>query len=258
MSRFGNLEFDGRSEERPAQRPRLPRDEAHYLAEAQTAFENGTFEQALRLFARVIEFNPHNPTAWAGQVRMLIELGEFQEAALWADKALERFPQEAELLAAKGVALGRLGDLEGALAFSDAAMGERGDAPYIWLSRADVLLACAEKRADFCFDKAFSLAPDDWFVRWLAARIRAYYRQFALALKWLQQAVEWNATHFRLWLELGECQQAMGLTGPAHQSFAHARELNPDCDAARAGLRRLEQAGPAERIRSWWQRIFRT
>ena len=36
-------------------------------------------------------------------MRMLIELGEFREAKLWADKALERFPHEPELLAAKAV-----------------------------------------------------------------------------------------------------------------------------------------------------------
>ena len=32
--------------------------------------------------------------AWTGQVRMLIELGEFREAKLWADKALERLLEE--------------------------------------------------------------------------------------------------------------------------------------------------------------------
>ena len=36
-------------------------------------------------------------------MRALIELEEFQEAKLWADKALERFPNEPELLAAKAV-----------------------------------------------------------------------------------------------------------------------------------------------------------
>ena len=85
---------------------------------------------------------------------MLIELGEFREAKLWADKALERFPNEPELLAAKAVALARSGDLQGALSFSDASIEERGDTPYVWLARGDVLLARAEARADYCFEKA--------------------------------------------------------------------------------------------------------
>src|SRR5439155_2594663 len=182
--------------------------ELHYLGEAGAAFENANFELALRLYSKVLEFNPQNVAAWTGQVRMLIELNEFKEAKLWADKALERFPHDPELLAAKAVALARAGDVEGAILFSDAAIEERGDTPYVWLARGDVLLARNERRADYCFEKALLLAPRDWFVAWLAARIRYFYEHFALALKLLQQAIEWNAAHFRLWLELGQCQQA--------------------------------------------------
>ena len=158
---------------------------------------------------------------------MLIELGEFREAKLWADKALERFPNEPELLAAKAVALGRSGDLQGALAFSDASIEERGDTPYVWLARGDVMLAREEHRADYCFEKALLLAPKDWFVAWLAARIRFYYEQFVLALKLLQQAIEWNAGHFLLWLELGQCQQALGLIGPGQKFVLAGATIEP-------------------------------
>src|SRR2546430_1791721 len=81
--------------------------------------------------------------------------------------ALERFSREPELLAAKAVALARNGDLQGALAFSDLAIEERGDTPYVWLARGDVLLAREEQRANYCFEKAQMLAPRDWFVAWL-------------------------------------------------------------------------------------------
>src|SRR5437016_12364606 len=125
MSRFVNLEFGGESEDHAAHAQKaLVKDEGYYFAEARTAFENGNFEQALRLYSKVLEFNPQNAAAWTNQVRMLIELGEYREAKLWADKALERFPHEPELLAAKAVALGRSGDLQGALAFSDASRSE--------------------------------------------------------------------------------------------------------------------------------------
>src|SRR6059058_1338068 len=147
MSRFENLELSGEHEEQPSRQKALIKDESYYAAEAQTAFENGEFNSALRSYGKVIEFNPRNHTAWTGQVRMLIELGEFKEAKLWADKAIERFPQWPELLAAKAVALGRSGDLQGALAFSDASIEERGDTPYVWLARGDVMLARNEQRA---------------------------------------------------------------------------------------------------------------
>ena len=251
MSRFGNLEFRDNYEEDALSKQFVAKDEGHYAAEARSAFENGNFESALRLYSKVLEYNPQNAQAWAGQVRMLIELTEFQEARLWADKALERFPHEAELLAAKSVALGRGGDLKGAIAFSDASIEERGDSPYVWLARADVLLARKERRADYCFEKAQLLAPHDWLVNWLAARIRYYYEEFALALKLLQEAVEWNSTHFLLWLELGRCQDAVGLVNAARNSFGVAQQLNPQCQAVRSALTKLEEGGWFRRFCGW-------
>jgi len=256
MSRFGNLEFGNEFEEQSRNIPGLVKDDSYYMGEARSAFENGNFESGLRLYSKVLEFNPQKPAAWTGQVRMLIELGEFREARLWAEKALERFPHEPELLAAKAVALGRSGDLQGALAFSDASIEERGDTPYVWLARADVLLAREEQRADYCFEKAMLLAPRDWFIAWLAARSRYFYQQFALAMKLLQQAVEWNATHFMLWLELGQCQQALGLIGPAKDSFGLARQLNPGCHEISLKLARLSEVSLSSRLRGWVRRMF--
>jgi Flp pilus assembly protein TadD len=257
MSRFVNLELGGESEDQPAQPQKsLVKDEVYYSNEARTSFENGNFEPALRSYSKVLEFNPQNAAAWTGQVRMLIELGECREARLWADKAIERFPNEPELLAAKAVALGRTGDLQGALAFSDASMGERGDTPYIWLARGDVLLARREQRADYCLEKALLLAPGDWFVTWLAARIRHYYKQFALALKLLQRAVELRADHFRLWLELGLCQQTLGLVSPAQNSLQQARQLNPQCSEADLALVRLTNVGLWTRLCGLWRQLF--
>jgi tetratricopeptide (TPR) repeat protein len=257
MSRFVNLEFGDESEDQSQPKEKaLVKDEAYYFNEARAAFETGNYEQALRFYSKVLEYNPQNAAAWTGQVQMLIELGEFREAKLWADKALERFPNEPELLAAKAVALGRGGDLQGALAFSDASIEERGDTPYVWLARGDVMLAREEQRADYCFEKALLLAPRDWFVTWLAARIRIYYEQFVLALKLLQQAIEWNTGHFLLWLELGQCQQAVGLLGPAKNSFLQAQQLNPHSREADLALVRLSQNGLWARLRGWCRQLF--
>jgi len=257
MSRFVNLEFGDEHEDQShsGQKP-LTKDEAYYFGEARTAFENGSFEPALRLYSKVLEFNPQNAAAWTGQVRALIELGEFREAKLWADKALEKFPQEPELLAAKAVALGRSGDLQGALAFSDASIEERGDTSYIWLARGDVLLARRETRADYCFERALTISPQDWFVAWLAARIRFYYEQFALALKLAQQAVELNAGHFLLWLELGRCQHALGLVGLARGSYAQAAQLEPHHAEVSKAMLQLAEVGVWQRLRGWWRNNF--
>ena len=228
MSRFGNLEFESNHEDDQRQVQRPLRDEEHYLSLAQEALEAGRFELALRMFARVIEFNAKLPAAWTGQVRMLVELGEFEEARVWADKALAIFPEEGELLAAKAVALARLGDHAAAITYSDAAVESQMNTPYIWLARADVLLARKEKRADYCFERALTLANNHWLYLWLAARVHAFYRHFARSLKSAQEALTIEPARAILWLQAGECQLALGLATQARNSFEQARELDAD------------------------------
>jgi tetratricopeptide (TPR) repeat protein len=234
------------------------KDEVHYLTEAQSAYRQGRFEQGLRAYARVLEHNPRNTLAWSGQVRMLIELGEFQEAQVWADKALESLPNDPDLLAAKAVTLARLGDLKGAMAFSDAAIEEHGDTPYVWLARGEVLLARRERRADYCFEKALTLAAFDWFWLWLVARVHYYYSRFALALRHTQQALEQDAGHAVLWVQLGQCQLALGLAESARNSFEHAHQLDPACEESTRGLRAADNTGVLGRIRGLVRQLFRS
>jgi hypothetical protein len=72
----------------------------------------------------------------------------------------------------------------------------------------------------------------------------------------LQRAIEMNTGHFLLWLELGRCQQAMGLLGPARNSFTQAKQLNPRCEEAGRALGQLAGAGLSSRVRGLWRRIF--
>jgi len=256
MSRFVNLEFGGQAgAQTPAESPDVVKDEGFYQREAQTAFEGADFEKALRSYAKVLEFNPNHAAAWTAQVRMLLELDQCDEAKVWADQALERFPLEAELLAAKAVVLSRRGETQDALAFSDAAVGENGTSPYVWLARGEILLAARETLADYCIDKALMLAPGDWVTAWQAGRIRCRHGQFALALRPLQQAVEWNPGRWVPWLELGRCQEELGLAGAAEKSLTQARALNPEDHAASEAMSRLSSRGTGDRLRGWLRRL---
>src|SRR5687767_485712 len=254
MSRFGNLEFNNENDESLSRAQPL-KDEEHFLGKANEAFESGRFELALRMFARVIEFNSKLPVAWTGQVRMLIELGEFEEARVWADKAIALFPDDGELLASKAVALARLGDHDGAISYSDSSVESQANTPYIWLARADVLLARKEKRAEYCFERALTLAQNNWFYLWLAARIQAFYRQFARALKTAQDALAFDPARAVLWLQIGECQLALGLATPARNSFEQARELDPDLPI-QAHLNRADETTVLYKLAGRWRQWF--
>ncbi len=255
VSRFASLEFDPQSIA-AQQTADEARTEGYYLQEAQAAYESGLFEKALKDYAKVLEFNPQNSSAWAGQVRMLIELGEFREAKLWADKALERFPRVPELLAAKAVALARTGDLRSAMAFSDASFEERGDTPYIWLARADVMLARRERNAAFCFERAHVLAPNDWLIHWLASRIHFYYHRFSTALQLAHRALAADAARGVVWLQIGLCQQELGMLVLAQGSFRQALELDPTCYPAQLFLNRMHSIGWFSSLHGLWRRVF--
>jgi tetratricopeptide (TPR) repeat protein len=255
MSRFSHLEFGDQRQE-PRQTEEVLKDEAHYLAEAQALYEAGHFEQGLRAYARAIEQAPGNVAGWTGQVRMLIELGELRDAGLWADKALERFSTDPELLAAKAVVLARSGDMDAAMAFSDAAIQEHGNTPFVWLARGDVLLARRERRAETCFARALDLAPGNWFVLWLASRIHAFHEQFANSLKLAQQALEANALRAVVWLQMGRCQLALGLVTVARHSLLQARQLDPGCDGLDQAIARTRDSGWGTRIRGLWRQLM--
>ncbi|MSU34771.1 MAG: hypothetical protein EXS36_06590 [Pedosphaera sp.] len=252
MSRFGNLEFESAPERSVSLRQHLHplSDETRCLTEARSAFGTAEFESALRWYGRVLEFNPISLEAWSGQVKALIELGQYRDAKVWADKALEKFPQAPDLLAAKAVSLGRLGETDAALAFSDAALERPGDSSYVWLARGDVLLARRERQVEPCFDRALQLAPGDWMVRWLVARVRAYWKQFAAALKLAQEAAALAPDRFVVWVLAGQCQAALGLAAPATGSFHQALALHPGCRPAEEGLTALQSAGLLDRLRT--------
>jgi tetratricopeptide (TPR) repeat protein len=256
MSRFGNLEFEsGDSERNENETVSKLNGDLQFFHKGEEAFAAGYFEEALRSYSKALEFNPGLAPAWTGQVRSLIELGEFAEARVWADKALASFPNEAELLAAKGVALARSGDLQGAISFSDAAVESRTNTPYIWLARGDVLLAKKENRAEFCFEKALAVAGRSSFALWFASRIQAFYRRFATALKFAQEALALDPGRAVLWIQAGECQLALGLPGPARNSFDQARELDANL-VPREQINRAADSGILDKIRGRWRQWF--
>jgi tetratricopeptide (TPR) repeat protein len=253
MSRFSNLEFQEQPEPRLEAAPEaIPQGEAFHLHLATASFESGEFEVALREYAKALEHNPKNPLPWTGQVRMLIELGEYREAKLWADKALEMFPHEPELLAAKAVALARMGDFKAAMAFSDASFAGRGESAYLWTARADVLLAQAQPKAEYCLERAVTLDPGNWLLHWLISRIHFHYGRFIQALAAAQKALAQDATRVQLWVQAALCQQQLGLHLAAAESGQHALRLQPRHPLALAMMAELQVTPP---LFQWWRRV---
>lgn len=259
MGRFSNLEFkdDERFAADERSRSEEPRDERFYLRLAEEDYRSGRFERALRYYSRAVDCNSTLVAAWVGQVQMLVELGEYKEARLWADKALEMHRDQPKLLSQKGVAYARLGDTKRALAFSDASIEKKGSSPEVWLARGEALLAAGKTHDDYCFVRAEGEAKGDWFVTLLAARVLYLYGQFARALSYVQRAIERDASRAFSWYTLGSCQLALGLAGAAERSYAQALTLDRDFTPAREALSRLDRSSLVGRLWGGLRGLFR-
>lgn len=241
--RFANLEFNDENskDELSLDVKRVEhRDEKLYLAQAIEDVRWGRFESALRQYTRCLECNRAVIPAWVGQVQMLVELGEYSEARVWSDKALELFRGNGEMLAAKAQACARLKDVSAAMACSDGSMQTLGSSPWRWQARGEVLLAAGQSYFDECFQKSLSEKDADWFDRAIIARIYLYYGRASNALYYLKQAVDLEPARGYVWFEMGNCQATLGLTGAAQTCYERCLELRPDYREARTALSKLQ------------------
>ncbi|MEO0166507.1 MAG: tetratricopeptide repeat protein [candidate division WOR-3 bacterium] len=227
MGRFENLEISIKQKPEPAD-IKKGFDDAYYLKLAQDAQLNGDFEAALRYYSRALSYKIDIPEAWSGQVLCLIDLGEFDEAIVWADKACEVIGINAELLALKAMALGRKGEIERALGYSEQAMKKGSNSLLFWLSRGDIVIARDFKNAEFCFKKALECDNRNPFTH---IRIGISYlsvNEPAPALKHFKSALELCPKSPFIYFLIGKSYQMMGLLKNAKEYYERALKIKPD------------------------------
>jgi len=239
--RFANLEFGDEGAARPGQpSQRSPAAEAragdfgtelkdaqYYLRQAEAQELEGNHEAALRSYSAALGENHLLLDAWVGQLRMLLELEEYPEARLWADKALERFPDNPAILAAKSIALHRMGLRRDARALNDSALQAKGESALVWLCRGELVLAESRPAALECLNHAFRLASPKGPTLMHTGAVLLRYGQYGSALTALQRAAAALPRAARVWYLLGRAQEELGLLAQARVSYAQAHELAP-------------------------------
>jgi len=230
------------------------KDAAFHLRSAIRHELAGNFEEALRDYAVALGENPLLPEAWSGQLWVLLELGEYPEARLWADKALERFPESPDLLAAKSVALYRMGLAEDARALNDAALQKKGESALVWLCRGEIMLTSSRAAGEECLARALRIASPDDATLVRAAGVAMRLHSFSLAMSFLQQAVTRHPDAARAWYLQGRMQESLGQFAVAEISFRQAAGLAPDNRAYRQ-LLPYQRPGVVARFRAWLRQV---
>ena len=159
---------------------------ADLLAEAKTAMEAEQFEEAGGLFSALLQKDPENPAAWAGLIRVLLALGQEDQAR----DALEQVPP----------ALAEHAEVSGAR--SALLLAEEGHRARSQLGE---------------FERRLAADPDDHQARYdLAAALNASDRRAEAAdalLHIVKHDRSWNEDGARL--QLLKLFEAWGLTDPA-------------------------------------------
>lgn len=243
MSRFSSLEFgDFQPRQTPPQSRGEPiRDENFFYREGLKYWLHADFEVALRSFSRAVERNVGFIPGWLGQILMLIEMEEYPEALLWADKALEQFPEHPDFLAAKAIAYCRDEKHKKALTYSDSSISKDNVSSIAWLARAEVMMRRQRRVAENCISKAFTAAANNSQVIDLTAgRVLSRAGKYPVALEYLSKAVRHFPKAPLAWYELGNCQYRMGFKKEARVTLDQALNLNPDWDQAKALMEKLD------------------
>ncbi len=239
-SRFSNLEFHSPAGESELSSPPVTapqselrqfvahdRDSSYHVRKAETHEMNGFLEDALRSYSAALGEDPLLLAAWVGQLLMLLDLGEYKEADLWAGKALERFPDNPEIWACQSVALRRMGHDRRARELNDLALAGRGDKPVVWVCRGEVLAGGSNAAIAGCFRNAMQQTAKPGITGLRVGRICVRYEKNTIGLEFLTEVVGRCPTGAALWYCLGLTQEGIGLRNDAERSFRQAADLCP-------------------------------
>jgi tetratricopeptide (TPR) repeat protein len=240
--RFDKLEFDRPPPEPSGSQPalRIEKDEKYWAKLADDNRRTGSYETALRFYSRALEIDKTLVAAWVGQVQMLVQLGEYPQASLWSQKALELFPSNGDLMAGQAQAECRLGNVKKAHALSDGSLRQRGESAYRWQVRGELMVSGRQRTDRHCFDKA-QLADSDWLVPLETAIIYCHYKSYGMAQARAQTAIEKAPSAYYAWYLLGVCQSKQGFETSARVSLQRCLELCPRHQEALSRLSELDR-----------------
>lgn len=229
-------------------------DQGHYQADGDRLFYSGEYQKALRSYSRAMEVDHSAVEPWIGQVLTLIKLKQSREATMWAMRAVELFPESADLVSLQGLALALTGANQRSIACSDYSMTlPGGGSAFGWLIRAVILARADNPNAGYCYEKIKELRnPADWRVLALAGSFLIDQKKWASALEFLRLATEAQPANPWLWNMLGLANEKLGFNQPAMQAYRSALEINPNNRDARDSVARLTSVPLPVRL---WRRI---
>ena len=248
--RFASLELNPAREAATTKAAGAPlRDADYYMKDALRRELAGNHEKALNQYSRALGENPLHLEAWEGQLWMLLYLGEPTEACLWADRAMESFPNHPDLLSLKSIALARRGALNEAWTLNDAAMSSGQRSAVVWMARGELRLSTEGVGAEACFRNALAASTDRPVTALRCGDICLLHRCYPEAESYLREATAGLPDSAWVWYRCGLAQHALGWETPAKAAFTRANRLAPGNNLYEEAL--TSKYGLLDRLKQW-------
>jgi tetratricopeptide (TPR) repeat protein len=216
------------------------------LAAAQDSYFRGYYLDGLKYYAKVLSQDPKRIAAWVGQVRILVDVGQYKGAIYWAEKAGELSGSKKLFSFVRALALAHEGRIGEAKTIINVPVG-KDESPMMWLLRGEVLIririnliqkiftpykGIGRLGAFFCFVKALG---DDQYDPFINQRIGLAYllaRQYNRAFECLQASLNAQSDNPLALYGVAECYRKRRDYERALYYVKKAIAGNPNLDCA--------------------------
>lgn len=263
MGRFDHISTEAATDAAAAPAELGAADEARFNADtytnqAETAHSCGDFQSALRLYGRALEEDRSHAAAWLGQVRVLLDMHQPEEAATWLEQAARILGEVPGVLALRSLAAAGSGKLDEARQWSDRAMRAGPDEADVWLARAAVVYESGNgKMAAVNLTKAHEREPGATTAR-RCAELALEMGDLTQADRWLRKALAGAPDSALVALRLGVYFDRAGDLEQARHHLNRALQLEPRLKMARLALDDVNSRGPFSTVVRAWRKWSRS
>jgi tetratricopeptide (TPR) repeat protein len=202
---------------------------AAYFQEGSALVKLGQYEEAIVNFDRALEINSQNDLNWLCRAATLAHLGKHEEAIISYDRSLEINPDSDLAWLSRGETLTELGRYEEAIISYDRSLEINPQFDSAWNNRGIALDNLGRyEEAIISYDRALEINPEDdlaWNNRGIALDNLGRYEEAIISY---DRALEINPEDDLAWTIRGDAFYDLGKYKEAVTSYDRTLAINPE------------------------------